>query len=271
VTVKSAAASTAAIPRYTIAVCKGSALLEETKALLRAWQPTETARQLSARVLQEDLLGKTTAYRVNDIVRRFFAARFLVSDGKPAVLLKRLLENGAAGRLVSDLCLLCAARQDVLLRDVISQVYGPAVAEGRLALGTRDVLTFLREADHDGRIPEPWSEQVKLKVSRGLLRALTDFGLLREVRRGRRETVVYRPTDGAVVYLAYDLHFAGATDAAVVAHRDWAIFGMQRRDVVAHMDRLSAEGWWTMQAAGSVVRITWKYASMDEVVNALAG
>lgn len=261
----------ASADRYTIAVCKGSALLGETKALLRAWQPTETIEEFRDRVLRDDLLGKTTAYRADDIVRRFFARRFLVPAGRPALLLKRILRRSGSGALLSDLCLLYAARQDTLVRDAIVRVYWPAVSEGRLTLGSREVLTFLRHAEGNGRIPEPWSEPVKVRVARGLLRVMTDFGLLREVRRGRRETLVYHPTDGAIVYLAHDLHFAGLTDASVVSHRDWQLYGFHQRDVVAAMDRLSAEGWWLVQAAGSVVRITWKQASMEDVANALAG
>jgi hypothetical protein len=119
-------------------------------------------------------------------------------------------------------------------------------------------------------MPEPWSEPVKVKVARGILKALADFGFLREVGRSRRETVLYRPTDGVIVYLAYDLRFAGSTDSGLVLHHDWKLLGMGERDVVAAMDRLTAEGWWLLQAAGSVVRITWKFRSMQEVVDALA-
>ena len=268
---RSAAALHSKVPRYTIGVCKGSALLEETKALLRAWKPAESLREFRDRVLREDLLGKPTAYRVNDIVRRFFAPRFLVAEGRPAVFLKALLRGRNGGQLFPALCLLYAARQDELLRDIIVELYWPAVAEGRLTLGIRDVVMFLRQAEEDGRIPARWSEQVKLRVGRGILRALVDFALLKEVRRGRRETVVYRPNDGAVVYLAHDLHFAGATDGAMVRHRDWALFGLREQDVVATMHRLGSDRWWVVQAAGSVVRITWRYESMQEVVDALAG
>jgi hypothetical protein len=116
---------------------------------------------------------------------------------------------------------------------------------------------------------EPWSEQVKLKVARGILKAMTDFGLLVEVSRGRRELVHFRPADRTIVFLAYDLHFGGSTDAGVVDHRDWTILGLSGRDVASALDRLSGEGWWIAQVAGSVVRITWKHASMEEVVDAL--
>lgn len=261
--------SAQAVPRYTIAVCKGSALLEETKALLRAWQPNESLNEFQQRVQREDILGRATAYRVKDIVRRVFARRLLRPDSRPAIHLKHLLTAGSS-KLVSDLLLLFAARNDDLLRDVIADFYWPAVHEGQLLITPNQVVAFLRQAEMDGLMAGKWSEQVRVKVARGLLRALADFGMLREVKRGRRETVSYHPSDSALVYLAYNLHFSGLTDSAVVSHRDWRVFGLHESEVRSALDSLTPAGWWMIQAAGSVVRISWKCTSMEDVVDALA-
>ena len=266
-----AAAAPAATPRYTSAVCKGSGLLDDMKALLRAWRPGESALEFRDRVHREGILGKATTKRADDVVCKVFAPRFLCEEGKPALLMRTVLGRRNGGRLFSDICLLYAARQDVLLRDAIVEVYWPALTQGRLALSTKDVTAFLVDARAEGRIPELWSKTVKERVAQGVVRILTEFGLLGTARRGRRETINYRPSDGTIVYLAHDLHFGGATDAGVVAHRDWALFGLHEREVIAAMDRLSSDGWWVVQAAGSVVRITWRYESMQEVVDALAG
>src|SRR3989442_15390447 len=104
---------------YTIAVSKGGALIEEAKALLRAWDPKESVPDFRQRVVQADLLGKTTAQRADDIVRRVFARRFLLPDDRPACALKRFVESGRLGALIADLSLLYAARQDALLYDAI--------------------------------------------------------------------------------------------------------------------------------------------------------
>jgi hypothetical protein len=256
--------------QYTNTISKGSALLEETKILLRAWQPGESLNEFCERVLREDLLGRMTAYRARDIVRRVFARRYFRPDNKPALLLKRLLERNQSGQLFSDLCLLYASRNDDLIRDVVTHLYWPALSEGRLTLSPAHVVEFLRQAERDARIPEAWSEQVKLKAARGILKAMADFGLVVPVSRTRRELAHFRSTDRTIVFLAYDLHFAGSTDAAVVDHHDWTLFGLTRREVASALDRLSGEGWWLAQIAGSVVRITWKYASMEEVADAIA-
>ena len=53
------------------------------------------------------------------------------------------------------------------------------------------------------------------------------------------------------------------------AQREIATFSFTLLDVDGRV-LLSGEGWWLAQVAGSVVRVTWKYASMEEVVDALA-
>src|SRR5438876_327501 len=157
---------------YTIAVSKGSALIEETKALLRAWDPKEPLADFRQRVVYGDLLGKTTAQRADDIVRRVFARRFLLPDDRPARALKKFVESDRLGAVVADLCLLYASRQDALLHDAIVKIYWPAVDAGQLLLRPKDILAFLHQAEAEGHIPEHWSAKMKIRITRGLLHTL---------------------------------------------------------------------------------------------------
>lgn len=255
---------------YTSRACKGSALLGEMRALLRAWHPGEPAAQLERRALDADLLGKATAHRVYDVVRRVFAVRFIDPPGCPARNLKRLVEARPAGDWFRHLALLYAARADAVLRDGVVCFYRRAAAEGRLRLGTQDAVDFLQEAERAGVVPYPWSPSVRERVAQGLLRQLTEYGLLGEPARGFREMLRFRPDPLAVAYLAFDLHFAGATDAGVVAHPDWRLWQLEEPDARHALDDLSRHGLWIFQAAGSVVRISWRPATMEEAVDALA-
>jgi hypothetical protein len=150
-----------------------------------------------------------TTYRASDIVKRVFARRYLRPDSGPALALKGLLERGQSGQLFSDLCLLYAARNDKLIRDVVVELYWPALSEGRLTMSPAYVVELLRQAENDGRIVEPWSESVKVKVARGVLKAMADFGLLHEAGRGRRELVHFRPTDRTI---ALEFFESGSND-----------------------------------------------------------
>jgi hypothetical protein len=255
---------------YTIRISKGAGLVAETRVLLREWQPGESAAQLAERVLETDLLGKSTARRVKDIVQRVFAPRYLHPEGCPAFHLKKLVESKTAGDWFRDLCLLYTARADRLVRDGVTVLFRNACDEGRIALSVDAVVSFLRDSDQHGMMDQTWSPEVKKKIARGLLKILTEFGFLTQRGRGPREIQHFRPHPLAIAYLALDLHFRGATDAAVTSHPDWRLWMLDEPMVRDHLDELSRAGLWIFQAAGAVVRITWSVSSMEEAVDALA-
>ena len=159
---------------YTIRISKGAGLVAETRVLLREWQPGESAAQLAERVLETDLLGKSTARRVKDIVQRVFAPRYLHPEGCPAFHLKKLVESKTAGDWFRDLCLLYTARADRLVRDGVTVLLHNACDEGRIALSVDAVVSFLRDSDQNGMMDQTWSPEVKKKIARGLLKILTE-------------------------------------------------------------------------------------------------
>lgn len=256
---------------YTIRISKGAALLPETRLLLGEWKVEEDAAELAERVLDADLLGKATARRVRDIVQRCFAPRYLAPQGCPARHLKRLLEQRKSGDWFRDLCLLYSARADRLLRDSVGVFLRDAIAEGRLSVNVETAVNFLCEAEQKGMMESPWAAETKKKISRGILKALSEFGFLSGDSQRPREILPFRPDPLAVAYLAFDLHFAGSTDAGIVSHPDWGIWQCNNAVVRELLDELSRRGLWVFQAAGSVVRITWNTPTMEEAVDVLAG
>ena len=163
-----------------------------------------------------------------------------------------------------------AARADETLRCTITDAYGAAVRDGGSTLGVGEIESYLRDAEADGRMAQPWSPEVRRKVARGLLQAMQDFGLLEEVRRGYREIRLPDPHAVTTAYLAYDLHDQGVSDADIVAHEDWRLWAQSQEEVKRRLDHLTGTGLWVFQAAGSVVRITWTYGTLNEALDAVA-
>lgn len=255
--------------QYTQALAKGGALLTETRLLLDAWQPGESEGELAQRALDQDLLGRATARRVLDIVR-VFALRFLTPDDRPARHLKVLASRASDLQPFSDLVLFYTAGRDALLRDFLVTRFWPSVREGRLVISNKEMQQLIRDAEQDGRIPAPWSAEIKRDMAGRVMIALTDFGLLRPLKPATREVVPYRLSDGAAVYLAYLLHGQGVTDASLADQEAWAMFGLLPGEVWGRLERLASDGWFEVQRAGHVARITWAYGSVKEVVDALA-
>ncbi|MCE5200793.1 MAG: BrxA family protein [Armatimonadota bacterium] len=256
--------------RYTISICKGAGLLDETRTLLESWVPSDSLNSFSERVQSTGVLSKCTAYRTRDIVRRVFARRYLRPSSMPARSLKQLLAAGCSQRDFSDIVMLYACRNDDLLYDFVRDFFWRARNDGKLVVTMDDARAFLDDASRAGLIPTPWSPAVQIKIARGLLGALREFGMIEEHKRGLREIASYRPTDIAVAYLAYDLHSLGLSDGAVCSHDDWMLYGLNRNTVISRLEDLQDRGLFAMQHAGSVVTITWQFGSMEEAIDAIA-
>ena len=148
---------TSADRRYTIVLCKGAALVDETRTLVRHWTPGEEIGHFVDRVLRDNVLARVTAYRTKDIVRRVFARRFLVPTDVPARRLKRILDNGLSRKLFTEVLFLYAARADPLLYDFSTEVFWPACRRRRSTLTRDDVIAFIAEATDRGRTERAWS------------------------------------------------------------------------------------------------------------------
>lgn len=257
-------------PPYTARAIKATGLVEETKALLRAWAPGESTAHLRRRAREEALLGKATASRSDDVVAHAFNQRFLSGEKPAAPYLKRLMQDKGHGRWFTDLCLLYAARADVVLREAISVYISERRTTDRAYVDTPSFVRFIEDQELSGRMERPWSKSVKESVAQHVLRQLTDFGLAGPARRGVREILPFEPTSVAVAWLAYDLHFHDNSDSRVVSHADWQVWTLDEAQVRERMGWLVCPGMWEFQAAGTVVQITWACSTMEEALDVFA-
>ncbi len=257
-------------PPYTAKAIKATGLVEETKALLRAWTPGESTAELRRRAREESLLGKATASRSDDVVAHAFNQRFLSGNRPAAPYLKQLLAQKGAGRWFTDLCLLYAARADVVLREAIVVFAAERRSSGRSYVDTPSFMAFLDAQETAGRMGQAWTRNVKERVARHVLRQLTDFGMAGAARRGVRELLPFEPTGLAVAWLACELRFSGLSDSRVVSHPDWLLWTLDEARVRERMTWLARPGLWEFQAAGSVVQITWTCSTMEEALDVFA-
>jgi hypothetical protein len=255
---------------YTVAISKGAGMLDETRRLLEYWNPDEPLDDFTRRVHQEGLLGNETAYRTRDLVRRVFAPRYLRPTDKPARTLRKILQSNLPGRVFTEMLFVYTARRDPLVFDFTVMEYWPAVRRGRMVMNTDQVLSFLSQAQYDGRLDIQWSENVSIRVARSVLGLLRDVGFLGEVTRGRKEIVDYRMSDEGAAILARELHESGATDSSLCDHPDWGLFGMNPHEVLDRLDGIGESRGLLVQRAGSVVHFTWTVDSMEELIDVLA-
>jgi len=108
------------------------------------------------------------------------------------------------------------------------------------------------------------------RVTRYLLGTLVDFDLLAGNRFGHRQIRPLFILPETVVFLAYELHFAGGDDTGVVRSPDWGLFGLPQADVISALEKAATHDHLFLQHSGAVLRIEWKHPTMEAMLDALA-
>jgi len=256
-------------PAYTTMLNAGIGMLDETRILLNLWQPGMSLPALRQAALESGQFPKITARRLRNFVAECFGPRYLAPSDTPARLLQKA-QPVFSNREFNQLLFLYACRESRVLCDFVNQVYWPAYASGKATISNVEALDFVIRANQDGKTAQPWSENSRKRVARYLTSSCADFGLLEDGQKIVRKVLPYQIESDVFAILAYDLHFAGHGDNAILSHCDWALFGLDRGDVFKEFKRQALKGWWIFQSAGDVTRIGWQFATLEELMDGLA-
>ena len=254
---------------YTANLQAGLGLIDETRTLLDLWQTGMSAPRLQRVALESGLFPTISARRLRNLITECFAQRYLIANGAPARLLQQLQHSISTPDLIQFMFLF-TCRANPILGDFVRQIYWPKYAGGYSRIANSDARAFVERGIEDGLTIKRWSETTVRRVSAYLTGCCADFGLLEKGARSVRQIQSYRILPVVAAYLAYELHFAGLGDNAILVHRDWQLFGLAREDVLDELKRLSLKSLLIVQAAGEIVRVSWRYHDMEALADVLA-
>ncbi len=260
--------------KYTVELGAAQGIIPETIDLFRQWDPGMDAVSLRTAVLENDVLGKATERRVKNIVHEGFFNRFIAAPSSEAAPgIKKLVESDYPVSLLREIFLIYAFRRNLIFRDFLTDTYWRGFSNGRESLEKDDVLSLIDDAVMTGKLEKKWSDSQRSRVASYVLGTAEDFRLVNKSlgRGGSRRIEMFQPHEPTLVYLAYDLHFSGSSDEAVLAHPDWEALGYAEEDVRQCFDQLTRSGELIFQDAGTMVRIDWKYKNREELTDGLIG
>lgn len=255
--------------KYSTELSKGQGMVSETVALLNLWHPSMSVAELKSAAVREGVIGRATALRVQDIVGRVFARRYLCDGAKPALHIKSLLELGVPSKNLTQIFLIHTTRAHSILHDFITEIYWPKYTAGVREVSRQDAMAFLERATNNGLISPPWSENMMLRVARYLTGCLTEFQLAGKDHRGKREILPFAINPLTALYLSHEIHFSGLSEDALTMHDNWGLFGLEPLDVRYVLERVST-GHFIPQFSGDLIRISWKYKTMEEALHGIA-
>lgn len=227
-----------------------------------------TSSQLLQVALKSGRFPTVAARRLRNIIAECFAPRYLINNGEPAQRLKQLMPSLGLNEF-QQLLLLFTCRANLILADFIRQVYWERYTAGYSDILNDDARRFVESAIDHGRTSKRWSESTVRRVAGYLTGCCADYGMLEHGRSSSRKIIPFRLAPKVAAYLSHDLHFAGLGDNAMLAHEDWALFGLNRFDALDEIKRLSLKGLLIVQAASDVATISWKHQTMETLCDVI--
>ncbi|MBX0326682.1 DUF1819 family protein [Oscillochloris sp. ZM17-4] len=251
---------------YSSKIIKAGALLSDTKTLLAYWDVGASVAENLDRFRRENLFGKASRSRVEDILL-IFRQRYL-DDPDILAALVALAAAPMPAESFDRILYYLALRSDALLHDVVVDLLAPTYERGQQELLISDVARWLQQQVAAGHTERPWGAGTVERVARGLMATLRDFGMLQGVIH-KRITPPFIPT-GAFCFIALLRSRELQAGERLLRDPEWRVLLMsdlavERSFVTAHQEhRLE------FYAAGRVVRIAFPTQSLEEYARVLS-
>jgi BrxA len=244
---------------YTSRIIKAGALLADTTTLLDSWDESQSLADNLARLQRENIFGKASRSRNTDILA-IFRQRYLQDESVTKALVY-LVKNRFPKPALDRIFFFHSAQADKLLHDVVTEVLANFYVRGRTDIRVEDIQSTLRTWVREGKTTARWSDYTMLRVARGVLATLRDFGVLQGANT-KRLASPYIPIS-AFAYVAFCLRAGQASGERLIQSKEWTLFFLTTNEVErlfmeAHQRRLLE-----YYAAGPVIRITFPSDSLE--------
>ena len=252
--------------RYSSRIIKAGALIGDAKTLLSHWDRFSTVAENLNRAQRENVFGKASRSRVEDILA-IFRQRYL-GEASVTNALVTLVRGKFPTAALDRLLYFHSARADHLLHDAVTEILVPMQSRGLLDVGVQDIQRPLTKWVEEGRTTGHWSEPTIVRISQGLLSTLRDFGVLQGASH-KKIAPAYLPLE-SFAYVVYYLKQRQPSGVKLIESPDWKLFFLSRDEVErllfeAHQRRLLE-----YHVAGSVTRLTFPAETLEEYAHVLA-
>jgi len=251
---------------YSSKIIKAGALIGDTKTLLSHWDVKDSVDGNINRVRRDNVFGKASRSRVEDILA-IFRQRYLTEQSVTKALVT-LVQMRFPAAALEWLFYFHSARTDRLLYDAVTEILVPLHARGLVDINVQAFQRSLAKWVNEGKTTGHWSEPTITRIAQGLLSALRDFGVLQGAVN-KKIAPAYLPTE-SFAYVMYYLKQHQPSGAKLIELPDWKLFFLSREGVERFLFEAHQRGLLEYHVAGSVTRLTFPAETLDEYANVLA-
>jgi hypothetical protein len=247
---------------YTSRILKAGAALADTRRVVEVWDTSIGAVENLERISAENLLGKSSRSRLDDLLNRVIRPRYVEPGPHVIPALRELLSDP---RAFTDACYYETVRCDALLGAFAEGPVRSWWLEGRSAITVSETAGWIEKLAAEGNAPV-WSPSVRERAAQGLLSTLRDFGILRGVSKSpRKEIVAPSMSARGFCYVAWREHEQGASSRALVQASAWHWWLLDLPAVLGMFDLAARMGVLRFSSAGTAVRVDWVANSLADV------
>src|SRR5476649_621426 len=139
---------------YSSKIIKAGALIGDTKTLLSNWDVDTSVDENINRVRRDNVFGKASRSRVEDILA-IFRQRYLTEESVTRALVT-LVRGKFPPAALDRLLYFHSARADQLLHDAVTEILVPLQARGLVDLNVQDFQRALTKWVDEGKTTGHW-------------------------------------------------------------------------------------------------------------------
>lgn len=250
---------------YSSKIIKAGALIGDTKTLLSHWNVADSVAENLNRVQRENIFGKASRSRVEDILA-IFRQRYLSEESVTRALITLIHGKFPPSALVR-LLYFHSARADKLLYDTVTEILVPMQERGLVDINVQDFQRSLAKWVEEGKTSAHWSDRTIIRISQGLLSALRDFGVL-EGAVNKKIAPIYFPIK-SFAYIVFFLKQHQPSGVKLIELPCWKLFFLSREGVERFLFEAHQCELLEYHVAGSVTRLTFPAKTLEEYANVL--
>jgi hypothetical protein len=250
---------------YTSRLIKATALIPDTKALLASWDLSQDAATNLNNARQNNIFGKASRSRVEDILKIFRQRYFMNPQVGEALVI--LTQNRVSAKWIDPLLYYYSTNNDETLRDIVLEVVNPRRQAGFSDIHLDHVIRKLRDWSMEGKTTTAWGEDTLLHVARHALASLRDFGVLEG--SGQKYLIPILLPAEPFVFIAFDLLNKNGSGERVLHSLEWGLFNLKPNDVEEHLIEAHQQRLCEYFAAGTVIRLEFPFQNYVELAHAL--
>jgi hypothetical protein len=251
---------------YSSKIIKAGALIGNTKTLLSHWDVDASVEENLHRLQRDNVFGKASRSRVEDILA-IFRQRYLTEQPVTRALVT-LFRGKFPSAALERLLYFHSARADHLLHDAVTKVFVPMHARGLVDINVQAFQRSLARWVDEGKTTGHWSESTIIRISRGVLSTLRDFGVLQGAVN-KKIAPAYFPIE-SFSYVVFYLKQHQRSGAKLIELPDWNLFFLPREGVERFLFEAHQRDLLEYHVAGSVTRLTFPAKTLEEYANVLA-